>query len=155
MSYAARHALDECISPAYQTTSRIDNLDDKDLKAFIEGAGERASDPADPAGNELWKGIVAAAEKRLEIRKIRKSGKGKWFAAIEKMISEPEPSNVVNCVTIEYREGNGKDEAVAAAREMLARHAHHFDDGVNVEARIYPEIEWAAPWVEGQTAPAK
>jgi hypothetical protein len=46
------------------------------------------------------------------------------------------------------RECQGKDAAIQAAREMLARHAHRFDDRIEIETRIYPEIEWSEPLVE-------
>lgn len=150
MSYAAKHALDQCFTPTYQITRQIDELEDKDLKAFVDGARERADDPLELVGNELWKGIIAAAEKRLEIRRIRRAGKGKWFAAVEKMVSEPEPSHMAECITLEYQECDGKEAAIAAARELLAKHAHEFDELVEVEARVYPEIEWSGPSIPNE-----
>jgi hypothetical protein len=147
MSREATNALRECIKPAFSIQHQIDELSDKDLKAFIAKARKDLGH-GDPVSNEIWKGVIGAAEKRLEIRAIWRSGKGKWFADVSKLVLEPEPSNIVRSTSLEFRECQGKDAAVQAAREMLARHAHRFDDRTEIETHIYPEIEWDEPLVE-------
>jgi predicted RNase H-like HicB family nuclease len=144
MSFEATQALDECWSPAYNITSKIDRLSDKDLKAFIQGA-ERRFDPAEPVTTAFWKGVIGTAEMEIVVRKARKLTKGKWFAALEMFTEEPGERGVSSRSTIEFRECNGRAEAVAAAREMLVKHAALFDVGVSIEARLYPEIEWVEP----------
>jgi hypothetical protein len=81
----------------------------------------------------------------LEIRAIWRSGKGKQFADVSKLVFEPEPSSIGRSTSLEFRECQGKAVAIQAARELLARHAHRFDDRTEIETRIYPEIEWSEP----------
>jgi hypothetical protein len=147
MSRLATNAAHECAMPAFNIQRQIDDLDDKDLKAFIANVREGLKH-GDPVSNEIWKGIVAAAEKRLEIRKTWRTGKGKWFAEVSKMVSDPEPRHTAESIAIEFRECQGKEAAIEAARQMLARHAHQFGERIEIEARIYPEIEWDEPMLE-------
>jgi predicted RNase H-like HicB family nuclease len=144
MSFEAKRALDDCWRPAHDITSKIERLGDKDLKAFMQGAEQRL-DAADPVTTAFWKGVIGTAEKELEVRAARKSSKGKWFAAVEAFIAEPGARGLARSSTIEFRECDGRVKAVAAAREMLAKHAVNFDVGISIEARLYPEIEWAEP----------
>jgi hypothetical protein len=147
MSYQATNAVDKCLLPAINIQGVIGDLDDKDLKAFIAKCRE-GLEHGDPVSNEIWKGIIAAAEKRLEVRSIWRSGKGKWFAEVSKMVSNADPSGTAELIAMEFSECDGKAAAIRAAREMLARHAHKFDERVAIETRIYPEIEWDEPLVE-------
>lgn len=142
MSFAAKRALDDCWKPTHNIGSTIMHLDDRDLKAFIAGAADEL-DPADLISSALWEGILAAAQKEMEIRKARKSGKGKWFAALEKTVSGPEAAE---CSTVEFVECKGRDAAVKAAREMLVKHSVLFSETTEIEARLYPAIEWSGPW---------
>jgi hypothetical protein len=147
MSRPASNAVRECAMPAFNIQRQIDDLDDKDLKSFVANAREGLAH-GDPVSNEIWKGAIAAAEKRLEIRRTWRAGKGKWFAEVSKMVSDPEPLHTAESITIEFRECQGKAAAIEAAREMLARHAHQFGERIEIEARICPEIEWDEPTVE-------
>ena len=139
VTYQAKHAVHEIVMPTFEIRRQFERLGDKDLAAFIQEAEESLDDPGDFIGNEIWKGIVAAARKDLEIRKARKSSKGRWFAAIEK-------DDDGTVTTVEFRECGGRATAVKAAQEMLAQHAGLFDVRTTVEARLYPEIEWAGPF---------
>jgi hypothetical protein len=147
MSRLATNAAHECAMPAFNIQRQIDDLDDKDLKAFIANVREGLQH-GDPVSNAIWKGIIAAAEKRLEIRKTWRTGKGRWCAEVSKMVSDPEPRRTAESIAIEFRECQGKEAAIEAAREMLARHAHRFGERTEIEARIYPEIEWDEPMLE-------
>lgn len=149
MSYEAKNALSACAMPAYTIKGKIDDLDEKDLKSFIANARKHL-DPSDPVSDEIWKGIIAAAEKQLEIRKVWKTGKGTWYAAVDKIVARQDERHphIVDQVTLEFRECEGKATAVKAARELLALHAGQFDEGVEIETHIYPEILWSGPAIE-------
>lgn len=145
MSFEAKQALDDCWPAAYDITSKISRLSDKDLKAFMQGV-EGKFDPAEPVTTAFWKGIISTAEMEIVVRKARKSTRGKWFAAVDVFTDDPGERGVASGSTIEFRECNGRAAAVAAAREMLAKYAAHFDVGVAIDARLCPEIEWGGPF---------
>ena len=115
MSFRTKEALRECLSPASTIQWKIRGLGDKELKAFMQGA-EDYFDPADPVVTAFWKGVIGTAEKEIEVRAARKSPKGKWFAALEAMTEDPRERGVSSQSTIEFRECNGRAEAIAAAR---------------------------------------
>jgi len=144
MTNAARRVLSGLWQPVGEITERVGDLNDKDLKAFIAGAREKA-DPIEPMANAVWLGIVAAAEKQLEIEKARMSSKGIWVASIEAERPSPDYPNVYSVEIVEHRECKGREAAVQAAREMLATHAHLFDTTTEIHARLCPEIEWSSP----------
>jgi hypothetical protein len=144
MTYAAKHALRECHLPLWEVGRKLEDLGDKDLKAFIQGAREKI-EPGNPVSNEFWKGLAGAAEQMLEIRKIKRSGKGIWYAAIEKCVMEPPPSHTASITTVVCRECKGRGSAVKAARELLAEYAHLTDADTEISARLYPAIEWNGP----------
>ena len=48
------------------------------------------------------------------------------------------------CEVLEHRICKGRDAAVAASRELLAKHAGKLDHNVRIEADVCPEIEWPA-----------
>jgi hypothetical protein len=75
MTQPAKRAIDTLWKPVFDITERIGPLNEKDLKAFIAGAKEKA-EPTEPVGSAIWGGIAAAAEKQLEIVKARASSKG-------------------------------------------------------------------------------
>jgi predicted RNase H-like HicB family nuclease len=139
VTYQAKNAISQILHPTFDIRHAFERLGDKDLAAFIQEAEERLGDPIDFVGNEIWKGIAAAARKDLDIRKARKTSKGKWFAAIEKTHDQ-------SVTTVEFRECDGRAAAVKAAREMLAKHSELFDANTTVEALLYPEIEWSGPF---------
>ena len=143
VSHATKRALRQCLEPTYQLHRLIGELTERDLKPFIAEARDDAEQP-EPVSGALWSGILAAAEKQPEIRAAWRIGKGKWFAEIEKTVPA-EGRSYSKCVTVEWRECDGKAAAVTAAREMLAKHAALFDADVEIQARICPEIEWLGP----------
>ena len=48
------------------------------------------------------------------------------------------------CEVLEHRACKGRDAAVTASRELLAKHAGKLDHETQIEADVCPEIEWPA-----------
>ena len=46
---------------------------------------------------------------------------------------------------LEFTKVNGKKAAVAAARELLKKHADRYEIGSELQISVYPEIEWQPP----------
>jgi hypothetical protein len=101
---------------------------------------------------EIWRGIVAAAEKQLEILRVWQTGEGKWFALLESTTWDPNREHG-EMHLIEYRECDGQEAAIKAARELLVKHADQFSDQSTVEADIKPAIEWQPPRYARQRGP--
>ena len=119
----------------------MDGLDERDLKWVVAELREEAEDRCEKVDSPIWLGLAAAAEKRLDVLKARRSTKGKWYAVAEFTVWET-GNRAGRHDILEEVECNGRKAAVTAARELLKKHAHYFDERTTIEANIYPEIEW-------------
>ena len=108
------------------------------LKAFIAKC-KNDRDKYDRIGDAIWQGIIAAAEHQLQVQKTWRTGKGKWYATA--MLTKcNERINAGSSEEVEQKECDGKDAAVTACRELLAKHAGYFSDRTTVEVELRPEI---------------
>ena len=82
LTYEARSAIQEIEAVMFRITGQIERLTEPALKGLAFEATGRAED--DP----LWSGIAAAAERRREILRRHRTGKGIWYAVIEGVRSE-------------------------------------------------------------------
>lgn len=144
LTHPARRALSTIQGSVAEISIRLEALSEKDLRSFVDEARER-QEPTELVDFVLWEGIIAAAEKQLQIVQARKSPRGIWFAAIERETEVPDYAGVCKVEILDHRECKGRSAAVAAAREMLAKHADLFDVGTEIRARLCPAIEWQGP----------
>ena len=121
---------------------QIDGFSDDALNAFIQKAEGAVS--SDRTASALWRNVADMARRRLALVEARRSAQGIWMAKAEattSVLGMPDPSSRR---VLEFRECDGKDAAVIAARELFARHADSFDHMTGVRVSIMPEIEWKA-----------
>jgi hypothetical protein len=96
----------------FRIVGQIERLTEPALKGLSFEANGRAED--DP----LWSGIAAAAERRREILRRYRTGKGVWYVVIEGVRSE-RGSNTGEIFTIDSERCDSLKAAEAAARRLL------------------------------------
>ncbi len=64
---------------------------------------------------------------------------------MDRTVRDPGDEHAWSGETPEWRACEVRDAAVAAARELLAKHAAGFDHDARVGIEIRPGIEWAPP----------
>lgn len=138
LTFDARRALDEIAEGFWKTTSAIDRLKEPSLKGFIFEAQQRSRD--EPDYDHLYQAVAETAKRSLEIARRRRSGKGVWYALVE--IMEWRGDGITETIGHFYEKCLSRSEAVAAARRLLAEHAHNFGVDVTVEAEIMTDLEW-------------
>jgi hypothetical protein len=138
LTYEAKSAIREIESATYQIFGQLERLTESALKGLTFEAKTRAED--DP----LWTGIAAAAERRREILRRHRTGKGVWYAVIEGLRSEP-GSNRGEIFTLAYEKCDSLKAAEAAARCLLIKNAEHFSQLIGIEPHVYSELEWSPP----------
>jgi len=89
----------------------------------------------------VYAGYAIAVDGELASRARWKNSKSTWYAVVT--IYKSVSKGVSETAAEFFQKCNGKKAAVAAARELLAEHAAKFDLGIEVEAGVYPEGEWA------------
>lgn len=140
MTYQSERAMREVADVISSTSFNIGDLGLVDVKAFIAACRER-SEKAEPVDAELWLGAVRAGERRLAILEARRSPKGKWYAAVERIDWKGPDRREGAGTVLEVRECDGRKAAVAASRELLRKYADLFDATVQIDVECYPEIE--------------
>lgn len=90
------------------------------------------------------------AKWELRRRKARRTRSGIWYASARSMTRESAVANVYRYEVLEHRACKGRDAAVKASRELLAKHTGKLDHQTQIEADVCPEIEW--PTHQGQHA---
>jgi hypothetical protein len=138
LTYEARSAIGEIEGAIYRIIGQLDRLTEPALKGLTFEANARAED--DP----LWSGIAVAAERRREILRRHRTGKGVWYAVIEGIRSE-RGSDTGEIFTIDHQRCDSLKEAEAAARRLLVKNAEHFSELIGIEPHVYSELEWAPP----------
>jgi hypothetical protein len=138
LTYEAKSAIHEIEAVMFRIVGQIERLTEPALKGLAFEANGRAED--DP----LWSGIVAAAERRREILRRYRTGKGVWYAVIEGVRSERGP-NTGEIFTIDHERCDSLKAAEAAARRLLAKNAEHFSELMGIEPHVYSELEWVPP----------
>jgi hypothetical protein len=138
LTYEAKSAIHEIEAVMFRIVGQIERLTEPALKGLAFEANGRAED--DP----LWSGIAAAAERRREILRRYRTGKGVWYAVIEGVRSERGP-NTGEIFTIDHERCDSLKAAEAAARRLLAKNAEHFSELMGIEPHVYSELEWVPP----------
>ena len=120
----------------------IDGLPDDGLGAFISKAETEVA--TDRLNSALWRLVADMGRRRMALVKARRTATGTWIAkaeAVTCLVGEVDPNSAR---VLEFRECDGKDAAIAVARELLAQHAGSFDHVTEVRVSVVPEIEWKA-----------
>jgi hypothetical protein len=143
VSSKAKYAREKCQKHIWGLSRVIEDLGEHDLKGLVGSLGDEPQESGE--GTEhLWQGVRGIAEWELRRRKARRTRSGTWYAWVRSMTSEAAVANVYRSEVLEHRTCKGRDAAVKASRELLAKHAGRFDHDTQIEADICPEIEWAA-----------
>jgi hypothetical protein len=135
LTYEAKSAIHDIEAVI---VGQIERLTEPALKGLAFEANGRAQD--DP----VWSGIAVAAERRREILRRYRTGKGVWYAVIEGVRSE-RGSNTGEIFTIDHERCDSLKAAEAAARRLLVKNAGHFSELIGVEPHVYSELEWVPP----------
>lgn len=143
VSQKAKYAREKCQKHIWGLSRVIEELGEHDLKGLVASLGD-APQQTGEGTEHLWHGVRGIAEWELRRRKARRTRGGTWYAWVRSMISEPGLANVYRSEVLEHRTCKGRDAAVKASRELLAKHAGRFDHDTQIEADICPGIEWAA-----------
>ncbi|MER9755395.1 hypothetical protein NKJ46_18395 [Mesorhizobium sp. M0166] len=137
LTYDASRALDEASEGFWKIGHAIERLKEPSLKGFAVEARQRSE--ADPEEGSLFRAIAEMAERRLEILRRRRVGKGVWYALVDVTRWD---DGVGTSISNYHERCEGKAAAVAAARRLLAAHADKFAEDITVEAELLTDLEW-------------
>ncbi|SFU21033.1 hypothetical protein [Mesorhizobium sp. YR577] len=137
LTYDARHAINEISSLFWKISNAIEQLKEPSQKGFGFEARERSR--YDPDYAPLYRAIAEMSEWQLEVQSRRRTGKGIWYAVVEVMNWQ---DNVGEAAERHYERCQNRNQAVIAARRLLAQHAEKFGDYITVEAELMTDLEW-------------
>jgi hypothetical protein len=145
VTHEAKHAFRQIHEGSWRLIHSISDMSDQSLKAFRQLVSDEQLALAERPGQHLMVGVYAgyasAIDGEFASRARWKNTKGPWYAVVT---IYREVSKDTSETAAEYHQKcTGKKAAISAARELLLEHAAKFDDGVTVEAEIFPEGEWA------------
>jgi hypothetical protein len=138
LTYQAEQASREISLKLSEIEWKLDALSEPSLKSLAFHCRDMATERASAS---LWKGVAEIADRKREIKARHRTGRGKWFAIVELLMWDIERNEGRELETIEEK-CNTRKEALAAARRLLAEHAHRLDENVTVEATVKSELEW-------------
>jgi hypothetical protein len=139
LSFEATHALNQASDPFFGIELAIERLDEPDLIAVAAEARRKALD----GHHDLYLAVAALAEGELAKLAARRSAEGIWYACLD--VIQWEPNQHVGKGIASFGERcDGRDAAVAKARELLIEHANRLSDDATVDARVVTELEWLA-----------
>ncbi|CAH2394826.1 hypothetical protein [Mesorhizobium escarrei] len=137
LTYDASRALDEASEGFWKIEHAIERLKEPSLKGFAFGARQRSE--ANPEEGSLFRAIAEMAERRSEILRRRRVGKGVWYALVDVTRWD---DGVGTSISAYHERCEGKAAAIAAARRLLAAHADKFAEDITVEAEVLTDLEW-------------
>lgn len=143
VSSKAKYAREKCQKHIWGLSRVIEELGEHDLKGLAGSVDEDGRETGE--GTEhLWQGVRGIAEWELRRRKARRTRSGTWYAWVRSMTREAANANLYRSELLEHLACKGRDAAVKASRELLAKHAGKLDHETQIEADVCPEIEWPA-----------
>lgn len=137
LTYEARRALGAVTENFWKVPFEIERLKEPSLKSFVAEVRQRAN--SDPDFRHLYRAVADMAEWQLEVEKRRRTGKGIWYAVVEVLMWR---DGVGETLARYYERFSNRDDAVVAARRLLAEHADGFSHTTTVEAELLTELEW-------------
>ncbi|MBE0532646.1 MAG: hypothetical protein IH626_17620 [Rhodospirillales bacterium] len=139
MTYEAKNARSELSDHVFKASLIIDRLSPPSLKALVADLDDQEPDDM----LELWRGIADACRRKLAIEQARRRDKGEWRAEVEVIRWEDgRHGRVGQSVFSESVQTTSRKAAVKAGRELLKKHADHFDTDCTVEVNLLTGIEW-------------
>jgi hypothetical protein len=145
MTHEAKATFREIHSNNWRIIHAIADMSDQSLKAFRQLLGEEqmsgAERPGDHMMTALYAGFAAAVDGEFASRARWKNSKGVWYAVVT--IYREVSKGMSETAAEFFEKCTGKKAAISATRKLLAQHADKFDQGISLEADVYPEGEWA------------
>ncbi len=138
LSYQAKNAINEIREKFSLVPWTIGELSEKALPGFIQEARRRAKD--DPEDQFFWEAAALEGERQQELKRLRRTGKGKWIALFE-VYRHTGPSSVEEAFT-KHLECDGEAGAVEAMKELIREHHGLMGPGHSMESRTMPLLEW-------------
>ncbi|MGN7772194.1 hypothetical protein [Phyllobacterium sp. 22552] len=138
LTYDAKNAIEKASAEFWKIANEIEDLKPPSLKGFLYEVRQRFSN--DPDYRHLYEALAKMGEDQLELLKRRESGNGVWYAVVEVWRSTGAHSSDV--IQVFHRRCEDRQKAVIATRELLAKHAGLFDDGITLEASVMTDTEW-------------
>lgn len=124
--HQARRALDKIGEHLVDVDSELDRLSEPALKGLVYQARKDCGD--DP----LILGVAAVAERKLEILKRHRTGRGKWFALVKALKWDPFTKSGEMTVLASAK-CETRSAAVRTARQLLTEHAAKLDENTEIE----------------------
>ena len=138
VSYRAKDALSAIAREIGIIEERLRSLGEADLKGLIFEA-HRTGSFQDEA-QAMWSGVAAEAERRQKIAAAKRTGRGEWYAVIEAMRLESE--HIIASIATAHVKGSSRKDAIAKGRVLLREKADWLSEGIEIEVRLYPALEW-------------
>ncbi|AZO79621.1 MULTISPECIES: hypothetical protein [unclassified Bosea (in: a-proteobacteria)] len=138
LSYEAKSALNEIGSKLSLVPWSVGQLSERSLPGFIQQARKRAKD--EPEEQYFWEAAAFEGERQLELKRLRRTGKGTWVALFE-IYRHTGPSSVEEAFT-KRLECDGEAAAVEAMKELVREHHGLMGPGHSMESRTMPLLEW-------------
>ncbi|PTM40925.1 hypothetical protein [Bosea sp. 124] len=139
VTYEAKSVISELRSTHSMWNWQIRQLSEKALPGFIWEARSQAK--AEPEDQFIWEAIAAEGERRLELQRIRRTGKGQWIAVLQ--IFKHEHIASMDEIFEEHRECEGERAAIETLKAMLVEHHDKVGPAMSIEAKTMPALEWA------------
>ncbi|HEV7254076.1 MAG TPA: hypothetical protein VGN97_13405 [Mesorhizobium sp.] len=138
VSIDAKRALREASKEFWSVAHEIDRLKEPSLKGFIYAARQQAKVETEHA--PLYLALAELGERRLEIVRRHRDGRGVWYALVE--ITRWDAQRVGREEGRFHERCEGRAKAEEAARRLLIEHASKLSASVSVDARVITDIEW-------------
>lgn len=138
LTYEAKSEISEIASKLTMLGWGIGQLSERALPGFIGEARKRAKN--EPEQQFYWEATALEAERQLELKRLRRTGKGSWVAVLQLYRhSSPSSSEVA---FEEHRSCEGELAAIEAMKELIREHCDKAGSAISVEARTMPALEW-------------
>jgi hypothetical protein len=131
----ARRALTEASVQMERIRLELEGLSEAALKGLVYEIRENNGD--DP----LMLGVAAAADRKREILRRYRTGRGEWFAIVEACEWEDPFRNRGESRILAQAKCASRPAAVAEASRLLVEHAGKFSERTSIEARVLCDLE--------------
>lgn len=138
LSYEAKSALNEVGSKFSMCAWHIGQVTEKALPGLIFEARARAK--AQPEDQFFWEAVALEGERQQELKRLRRTGKGKWIALFQ--VWKHTGPSAMEEFFVEHRECEGESDAIDAMKELIRQHHEKAGPAMSIEARTMPDLEW-------------
>lgn len=138
LTYEARTEIAEISSKFTTLGWGISQLSEKALPGFIAEARKRAKD--DRESEFYWEATALDAERQLELKRLRRSGRGEWVAVVQ-LFRHTGPSSMEVAFEV-HRTCDGEAAAIEAMKQLIQEHCGKAAPTISIEAKTMPVLEW-------------